>query len=417
MTWNVLAIVYVLLLYPDKEKNMQTRIALVGIGGYGTYYLQEILRSGPESDIQLVAGIDPYPEHARFFGELQAAQIPIYPDLATFYQNDTADLVILAAPIQLHAPLTCLALSKGSHVLCEKPLGASIQDARQMLEAEQKTGKIISIGYQWSFSDAILALKGDILSGRLGRPLSLKSIVLWSRPRSYYQRNNWAGRVKSQAGDWVLDSPVNNATAHYLHNMLFVLGNSLNRSARPTTLQVELYRANPIENYDSAALRMETETGAQLLFLTAHPVNDNLGPRGRYEFENAVVEFSEEDMEFRATFKDGSVKNYGSPEATPYNKLWQTIDAIRTGSPVVCGVRTAIPQLQCVLGAHEAPIHPFPRDLIKTDDNGSDQTTWVEGLSEVFQSCYQSDQLPSETRQAAWANGAAKIDMAKYAIT
>lgn len=394
---------------------MKTRIALVGIGGYGLFYLRELLQSRPERNVELVAGIDPYAERSPLFEDIKRAHIPLFPDLESFYQHETADLVILSVPIHLHARLTCLALAYGSHVLCEKPLGASLADARQMMDAEAQSGKRTAIGYQWSFSDAVLSLKRDILAGRFGRPLHFKTLLLWTRAHSYYRRNTWAGRIRSAEGDWVLDSPVNNATAHYLHNMLFVLGRSLETSTRPAALQAELYRANPIENYDAAALRVLTEDQVDLLFLTAHPVLEEQGPQIRYEFEDAVIEYTAADREFRAHFNNGMVERYGSPENTVYNKLWQTVEAIQSGKPIVCGLQTALPHLVCVLGAQETPIRDFSKEKVKIQPTENDQITWVEGLSAGFLACYELGQLPSETGEAPWAHPAASVDLQKYA--
>ena len=95
---------------------------------------------------------------------------------------------------------------------------------------------------------------------------------------SYYNRNDWAGRIKSDSGEWVLDSPANNAMAHYLHNALYVLGETPTTSARPISVQAELYRANPIENYDAAVLRVMTDKNVEVLFYGAHTVPDEAHP-------------------------------------------------------------------------------------------------------------------------------------------
>lgn len=394
---------------------MQTSIALVGVGGYGAQYLKELLSAAPDRNVRLVAGIDPFPERSPLFDELKQAAVPIFSDLNSFYRQGSADLVILAVPIQFHAPLTCLALSQGSHVLCEKPLGASLSDAQQMLDAEKSAGKRVAIGYQWSFSEAVLSLKKQILAGRFGRPLNLKTLLLWTRSHAYYQRNDWAARIRTQDGTPILDSPVNNATAHYLHNMLFLLGSSIDRSACPLTLQSELYRANAIENYDTAALRVKLDTGVNLLFLTTQPVLVHQGPWSQFEFEDARIEFADNDRQFRAHFRNGQTECYGRPDADPFNKLWQTVQAIQTGRPLVCGIQAALPHLQCVLGAQETPIHDFPPELVRLQKNEADQTTWVDGLSEIFQSCYQHGQLPSEVG-AAWAVKPTLVDLQKFSL-
>jgi predicted dehydrogenase len=393
---------------------MKTSIALVGVGGYGTYYLQELLQAKYAEKIQLVAGIDPYPERSPMLSNLQEARIPIYPDLEGFYKHNVADLVILAVPIHLHAPLSCLAAAQGSSVLCEKPLGASLADAQNMRAAEKRFGRQIAIGYQWSFSDPGLSLKRDILSGRLGRPLHFKTMLLWPRTQSYYQRNAWAGRLRAEDGAWVLDSPVNNATAHYLHNMLFLLGSSLEKSVHISGLEAELYRANPIENYDAAALRIHTHSGPDLLFYTAHSVIEHQGPVIHYEFENAVVEYSDADPEFRVRFSNGQTESYGNPETTAYNKVWQSLEAVHTGNPVVCGIRTALPHLLCVLGAQKAPIMDFEPERIHVLEQDQDRTIWADGLAESFKACYQAGCLPSDLKMNPWKNPATQVSFTEF---
>ena len=388
---------------------MQTTIALVGIGGYGAHYMPALLNAAPEKEIRLVAGIDPYARQSPWFGELEQKHIPIFPDLESFYRNESADLVIISAPIQLHAPLTCLALSKGAQVLCEKPLAGSIQDAQAMLAAEKQSGKQVAIGYQWSFSRAILALKRDILAGRFGRPLLWKTLALWSRRRSYFQRNRWAGRIRAEDGAWVLDSPVHNATAHYLHNMLFLQGSTLESSARPRSLSAELYRANPIENYDAAALSITTSSESELLFLTAHPVQEHTGPFIEYVCEDAVIQYPGPEGEFLARFQDGTVASYGNPNVDEMNKLWQSIEALRTGCPVVCGIQAALPQLTCALAAQSLPIHDFPADLIQIEALGEDHLVYVTGLADAWRAAYESGQLPGVTQAAPWAMAGERI--------
>src|SRR5918992_777122 len=101
-----------------------------------------------------------------------------------------------------------------------------------MIRARDAAGRQVSIGYQWSFCPAIQRLA---------------SMVLWPRDETYYLRNKWAGRLFTGQGHPVFDSPVNNACAHYLHNMFYVLGDRTDTSAVPARVTAELYRANSIE--------------------------------------------------------------------------------------------------------------------------------------------------------------------------
>ena len=220
-------------------------VALVGLGGYGHIYVNALLDPRSASRVSFVAGVDPAFEACTRLAELNEKRIPIFRSLEEFCAAGRADLVILSTPLQLHCEQACFAMAQGSHVLCEKPLGAHPDQARQMIEVRDRSGLQLAIGYQWSFSAAIQNLKRDISAGRYGRPKRLRTRVYWPRDEKYYGRSSWAGRQRDQAGRPVFDSPANNACAHHLHNMFYVLGETPQRSDWPSMVQAELYRATP----------------------------------------------------------------------------------------------------------------------------------------------------------------------------
>ena len=164
----------------DKEVS----VAMLALGGYGNIYLRAMFEEGVVHNVKFVAGIDPNPVACRYLDAFEARGIPIYPTLEAFYAESWADLVVMSPPIHLHMPFTLTALAHGSNVLCEKPVTATVQDARRMLEAERASGKFVGVGYQWSYAEAIQALKNDVLDGTLGRPLRLRTKVFWPRPAS-----------------------------------------------------------------------------------------------------------------------------------------------------------------------------------------------------------------------------------------
>src|SRR4051812_4257078 len=121
-------------------------LALVGLGGYGNGYVAALLDGQDRGSVRLVAGIDPAPQSCTRLGELRARQVPIYPSLDAFFNDATADLLVICSPIQYHASQTCLALNHGVHVLCEKPLCATLDDANEMRAARDRAGKLVAIG-------------------------------------------------------------------------------------------------------------------------------------------------------------------------------------------------------------------------------------------------------------------------------
>jgi predicted dehydrogenase len=333
--------------------NATVNVALVGICGYGASYLSALLDGRQDDGFRLVGIVDPGAVRSPRLPEVLRCGIPVHSELPRLFASDHVDLTLMSTPIHLHAPHTCAALAEGSNVLCEKPLGATVDDAVQVERAEHRAaGLFVAVGYQWSFSRAVQALKRDVMSGSLGAPRRLKTIAMFPRGENYYARNSWAGRIATASGEHVFDSPLNNATAHYLHNMLYLLGGERESSATPAWVEAELYRANDIESYDTAALRCRTACGTEVLFYTTHGVPERVGPVCRFEFERGVVEYDHgRGAEFVARFDDGRVVSYGQPDLDRHDKIWQCIDAVRTGEPVACGPRAAMPHTHSVLAA------------------------------------------------------------------
>ncbi len=387
-------------------------IALVGIAGYGSFYVDSILDESEGKDVRCVAAIDHRPERCERLAELREQGAAVFPDLDEFYRKSFADLVIISAPIHLHRQFTCRALEGGSSVLCEKPLAGSVQDALQMAEAEEEAKGFVAIGYQWSFSDAVQELKKDIMAGKFGRPLRLKTLVLAPRRKGYYERNDWAGALRAPDGTWVLDSPINNAMAHYLHNMFYILGNTRETSAVPVDVQAELYRANGIENFDTAAIRCRVKGGAEILLYASHAVGSMLGPVLRFEFEKGVVSLTAPDpTALRGQFHDGHMREYGQTR-----KIWDSVRAVRTGEQVACGIKAAMSQTLCVNGAQDSMpgIVTFPRKLIKGDDPGGDSLVRVEGLETALMQCCERAIMPSENGGQPWARAGKVVDLKGY---
>ena len=390
-------------------------IGLVGVGGYAKFYLSALLDKTDSKTYRIEGIVDPFADRCPRLDELKARKIPIYETMEEFHANHSAELVTIATPIHLHCRQTCQALANGSNVLCEKPLGTRIQEAQRMIEARDQAGKFVAIGYQWSYSAAVQELKKDIMSGRLGRPIRLRTLVLWPRNESYYGRNNWAGKKDDGKGNWILDSPVNNATAHYLHNMFYVLGEQVDRSAVPVRVVAELYRANNITNYDTAVMRCVTDGGAELLYYVSHAVENERGPDFIYEFENASVCYEGRGSTIETRFDDGSTKSYGDPSENVENKLWDSMKAVHGAKTIVCGPEAASSQTLCMNGMQESmpEIVQFPKDLIRIEGEPGKRLAFVEGLADALTRCYEPGKLPSELA-LPWAFAGKEIDLTDY---
>ncbi len=390
-------------------------VVLVGISGMGLHYLITLLEEFSPGEIELRAAVDPFPKRSERYAELKEKKIPIFSTLGEFYDSgQTAELVVICSPTHFHVSQSCEALENGSHVLCEKPVSATIQEADRLIHTKEESSRWVMIGYQWSYSKAIQCLKRDILKGMFGKPVRLKTLCFWPRKEDYYGKSSWLGRQKDKEGRWILDSPANNAAAHFLHNLFYCLGDRADTSAQPAVVTAELYRAYPIENFDSVACRIFTQEGTELLYYASHVTRPDQGPIFSFEFEQATISYGELTNEIVAASRPKKEKHYGSPEATHYFlKLFDAVACVREPKPVVCGPEAARAQTLCVNGIQESfpEIVEFPESRIQKDKK--EGRTWVDGLAEGFYECYTKGILPSEGN-IPWARAGIPVDVRGY---
>jgi len=288
-------------------------VILAGFNGYGKFYADYLMQNPHGLNYNFRAVIDPYLREEDK-ATLSGLGIPYFDDLEAFYETGRAELAIIAAPIHLHKPMCETAARNGSTILCEKPAAARLCELLEMHEYETRWQRDIFIGFQWSFADPVLELKRDLLRGAYGRALSAKAIVLWNRDLDYYSRTTgWAGKIKSKDGAYIYDSVASNATAHYLNNLLFLLGDSMGSAAEIAEIQADCRKANPIETFDTCVIKLRTLNEQDLLFIASHAADKHSDPIFEITCEKAVIscDFGEDNGLLTAKLADGTIKPYG----------------------------------------------------------------------------------------------------------
>jgi len=141
------------------------RIGIVGCGGIARTHLRNYLEM---PDAHVVALADPVPglasNLAREFGLDRVALFEDYRELL----DADLDAISVCTPNVQHRPVTVDALSRGRHVLVEKPMATSLADGLAMVEAARRERLILSVGFQSRYDRNLLLAKRVIDSGVLG---------------------------------------------------------------------------------------------------------------------------------------------------------------------------------------------------------------------------------------------------------
>jgi len=373
------------------------KVLLVGVGGYGALYADYLLDGEFDGVLRLEGVADPFAETSRNYDRLKAAA-PIYDTMQEFFANHEADLTVIVTPIHLHYEQCMCALENGSNVLCEKPLVPTVDALDRLQKAADERGKILAVGFQWCHSTVMLALKERILAGEFGKPTRFKSFVSWPRDWEYYNRGvKWAGKIKSADGELIYDSIASNATAHYIQNMLFLLGPSMEESASLSEVHSECYRANEIESFDTIVFRGKAG-GAQVYYSASHATYYTVHPVMDYAFEKARIWVNVHGQDWACTLhhEDGRVEELGHALGDGEKNRMRFMAAKLLGEKAtVCTTKTARPVTDFLTKLFEKEgFHDFPADLVVKD--GERKATYVKNLHLDLWDAFGAEKLPSE---------------------
>lgn len=234
-------------------------VVLIGLNGFGRQHLANIERLVAAGKMEFLAGVDrsdPGPE-------VRGEGLPVFESVAELVAAGLKpDIVIVSTPISTHAPLGLEALETGADLYVEKPPTATFAQFEQLLEAANKAGARVQVGFQALGSHALDAIDGFFANGAAGSPIGkLRAVAAsgtWIRTREYYDRAPWAGRRVLNGVD-IVDGVVTNPLAHAVSSALHIAGAKL--ASDVDQLAVELYHAHGNEADDTSVVQLRTTSG------------------------------------------------------------------------------------------------------------------------------------------------------------
>lgn len=248
------------------------RVGLIGVSGYARIYLQLVREAHDRGELDLVGAVvinaDEEPDAVSDLRRRGAVLYSSYEDMLRAHAG-RLDLCLVPTGIPWHARMTIAALQIGANVLVEKPLAGSVADAEAIRAAEKASGRFVAVGFQDVYAEDAAWMKTRLVAGAIGRVQSMRFVGLWPRGTAYFERNQWAGRLRAD-GAAVLDSPLNNAFAHFVNLCLYFAGRDLNHAATVQVESAELCRAHAIETFDTAVVRASSPEQVSFWFGVTH---------------------------------------------------------------------------------------------------------------------------------------------------
>ncbi len=157
------------------------KVGIIGCGGIANGKHMPALQKLSDK-VEMVAFCDIIEEKAINSAEkFGTPDAKVYTDYKELLKDETIDLVHVCTPNRSHSFITVDSLEAGKHVMCEKPMAKTYAEAQKMLEAAQRTGKKLTIGYQSRCRSDSIYLKECCKNGELGEIYFAKAHALRRR--------------------------------------------------------------------------------------------------------------------------------------------------------------------------------------------------------------------------------------------
>lgn len=142
------------------------RIGIIGTGGISNSHVRSYKQM---EDVEIVAGTDIVPDKARAaLDRWELSEAKAFESTEEMLKTMKLDAVSVCTYNSTHAVCAIAALEAGCHVLLEKPMTVTLEDAIAIRKAEKKAGKIVTVGFQPRYDGRMKKIKEIVQSGQLG---------------------------------------------------------------------------------------------------------------------------------------------------------------------------------------------------------------------------------------------------------
>lgn len=325
------------------------RTAVVGPGRIAHAHLSAIRSHSEIAELSAVVGLPEEIMRVRALAEEFGARYHST-DLAAVLADPTIDAVVLTVPNHLHSPLAIQAIEAGKHVLVEKPLANTIEEANDMIRVAERHDRVLMTAQCRRFFPGAAEARKRI--SELGRPLDIVHILGVYADSA--QTDWWRSSAKTGGLALGLNGP------HVIDTILWLMGE------RPVRVYAQNVRLRPSnwEGEDQATVVLSfsdgsTATGHLSLNMRAG-INERwiTGPHGTMQLtHDRILRFGEEIV------VDGNVSSYIDGDESFNNQFWEFAAAIREHRPPQASAQEVLSVVEVLSAALESARSNRPVDL------------------------------------------------------
>ena len=179
------------------------RVAVIGCGRISLMHLKP---AAMLEESELVACCDIKEDRANAVAEKYG--IKAYTDYREMIEQENLDAVHICLPHYLHTKVACYALEHNVNVLSEKPMDIDYASAENAVNLAKEKNVLYGVIFQCRYNNAPQFVKKTLASGKLGKIISARSTLSWSRSDDYYSSSDWKGTWDKEGGGVIIDQAI-----------------------------------------------------------------------------------------------------------------------------------------------------------------------------------------------------------------
>ena len=259
----------------------RVRIGVVGMGGMGYAHCKSV--SGLDNAL-LTCVCDNEESVVRE----RAAEFGVRPftDYREMVGSGCCDAVIVAIPHWFHPDVSVCAFEKGLHVLSEKPMAVTVEDADRMIKAARDHKRVLSVMFQRRTEPVIRKAREIISTGQIGDIIRTLCVDSWYRTQAYYDSNVWRATWKGEGAGVLI-----NQAPHMIDIFLMLGGMPCRVEARTRTRFHDI----EVENEVQAVLEYGNGACGYYYTTTFEPVHGHYveicGEKGKLTLHSGQLKF------------------------------------------------------------------------------------------------------------------------------
>lgn len=329
-----------------KTVNGVVRVGLIGSGGISNAHAQGFLKYADK--IRCVALCDVSPENLKKRSDQLGGGVRTFADWKVMLSEmrDEIDAVDICLPHHLHGPAILDSAAAGKHILCEKPMCTSLEEAEQIERAVAAAGVTYMSAHNQLFMPVVQEAKKLIEAGAIGR-------LYWLRSQDCFLagggsdpfKGSWRASLKTQGGGELIDTGY-----HPSYRLLHLAGSPV------ASIHGTMGRyAQNIEGEDTASVQVRFENGAVGEILTSWAF---CNPYGTHQIhvigERGQIFGSENTLYILPSGAKEPEKREFPPVNTIVAEVGHFADCLRTGARPIHSVAEGRAVLELILKASES---------------------------------------------------------------